>query len=533
MVSKKSSSFFDVCVLEDEVIVVAAISFMGWNHNSVQKRTVQHYALHTPKTPKKMYPPPSSEHHTFRCRDALEYPSLTIQELRSVGQSIAHIHDVVMTNSDVLEKALAPFTQNCAYMKMDLERHLERIRSTRPKPRLYLPFAVYIMDRETGQPICINTNTAGGEPVGVKAAVELAREKRYDVEEGPLDAIVKTLSVTARLVHPTEPTVAFYTQHWDALKAMGKCTSADALVHLKECLKSQGINVVYLTALDILERTSIEDNTGDLIFSKQHRISAILPPSMTTGDDLNGHPTGKFVSSEAMLDCSPGSFRAQCEIEWGALDKIEASTAVMAHVWLGGKVRPLWQYLLQDNAKALCSLSNEATKIMAVMPKSYYLSPKISSGEALIAKDKISKGLEELVAINVLRPRLTTTSAGRIAPTILENGSEFLGLSTKETPHLQYYAITRKVPQPCHNVNIQLGQDQTINASCHTELAVYSQYLVDANGDVVIDSSHGLGVRSCPANKHCSEKKDLGYGALGAVCINKKNISYFHYSNSN
>lgn len=398
-------------------------------------------------------------------------------------------------------------------MRMDVERQVARIKNGRRKPRLYLPFAVYVIDAEAGAPVLINTNTAGGEPIGVEHAVRLARERRDDTADGPMSVMAGALMAASRLVHPTseKPCVAFYTQHWDVLES-AESQSVNALTelaaHLQESCK---LEVVYLTARDILDHTTIDD-TGDLCFGK-HRISAILPPSITTGDDLNGHPTGKFMSDEDMLD---ETFRAQCEVEWKALDKIAASSAVMAHCWLGGKVRPLWHYLLKHEALSSLISDSEAKEIMSVTPQYLSLSTTMFPDEARVAEAiiKDASDSEQAVAVNMLRPRLTTTSEGRIAPTI-STANDFARSVFNQAR--DYYAITREVPQPVHTVQVELGEEQSVSLPCHSELAVYSQYLVDADGTVLIDSANGLGVRSAPVNKASELGASLGYGALGAA----------------
>ena len=91
-----------------------------------------------------------------------------------------HLNDAIMRNPDVIQSALHPYTEACSFMRMDVERQVARIKNGRRKPRLYLPFAVYVIDAEAGAPVLINTNTAGGEPIGVEHAVRLARERRDD-----------------------------------------------------------------------------------------------------------------------------------------------------------------------------------------------------------------------------------------------------------------------------------------------------------------------------------------------------------------
>ena len=454
-------------------------------------------------------------HHTFRCKDALEFPSTIISQLQSCGQAIHRLNDAVVRDPDLMQSALSPYTGACSFMRMDVERHVARIKFARPKPRLYLPFAVYIMDAETGTPILINTNTAGGEPVGMEHVVRLARHQRNDIADGPMSAMAEALSVTSRLVHPEKPCVAFYTQHWDALGTPVDSVSTLALAEMAAYLQeSCELEVVYLTARDILDQTILDDN-GDLCFGG-HRISAIFSPSITTGDDLNGHPTGKFMSAVDMLD---EAFRAQCEVEWDALDKIAASSAVMAHCWLGGKTRPLWHYLLKHEALSSLISNSEAKQIMAVTPQYLSLSTTLFPVEAHAAEAMVDEASDtkQVVAVNILRPRLTTTSEGRIAPTILASAD--LAHAVFDSNTRDYYAITRKVPQPVHTVQIELGGEQSVSLPCHTELAIYSQYLVDADGAVLIDSAHGLGVRSAPVDKASLLGVALGYGALGAAVV--------------
>ncbi|CAE8693997.1 unnamed protein product, partial [Polarella glacialis] len=331
----------------------------------------------------------------------------------------------------------------------DVERHIARVKAAKPKPRLYIPYTVYIFDVETKKPVCVNMNTAGGEPVAMEHAVRLARLWRDDIADGPRCAITKALATATRLVHPEHPCAAIYTMHWDVLASSKFTQSSLALVEMAAHLREvYGIGVVFLTMRDVIDKSTINDD-GDLCFGGRC-ISTIYPPSMTTSDDLNGHPTGRFVSNEEMF----GSFRAQVDDEWAALDKIEASTAVMAHCWLGGKVRPLWHHLLsQKGALNMFVDENDAKKLRGVMPEQFPLSAKLFPAEAEIAMAQLkASDAEKIVAVNVLRPRLTTTVNGRIAPTIINDIGGLQGLVPEKafTDNRDWYAITRRIPQPNH-----------------------------------------------------------------------------------
>jgi len=409
------------------------------------------------------------------------------------------LHVRVANDRKFLLNELRKIGATCGYLQAEYDFYKNVSDHAPKKPFLTGMFGVYTLDVQPGvkQPYLTALCTHGGEPFNLSQIVNI-HSLANKVEAGPLQKMVELLAAGAKLVHPDDPCVALLLRHSDDVT----WRTATDVAGMSNALALAGVKCMTFDCRDMSKAKLSENN--DLMIKGQP-VSVVIPRL-----DEN-HPTGINFP----LNVHPGPKYAE---EWNMHTKIEMSNVLtFASIWHRLAVK---RWVSHKLGKPGCMeqfiSEEEAALLRTAWPESWALNDPADREVvfSMLADDPTS-----LVAKNMHRPRFQITSTqNRSKVGQIIDSKEHIEQIMADPGLSNVHHAYRRIQPNLHNATIIEFHDRHLfEGDACSEVTVYSQYLRDADGKVLIDQNNGIGVRT--RNEDRLQWSRINYGALSSCKV--------------